>query len=322
MLDLHSIKNKLRKKNIFLDEKSLKLHSEQGMVNEVYIVDSNIGKLIIHIGKLSEKDVQIQKVKRIFSVSKFIKENSDFPISEVITFGKDNKGHAFLVQNFVEGKKLSNVKNKTKYIKQLAKYVADLHQIPIKGGGCLKYELGKIRGCYKNWFVSLKKSSYTSLKNIYEFRKSSDTMTKKDYQRLKLKLKKFFKNYKNYFINVKGKLLHGDLKFENIIVNKTGIAAIVDLEWSSAGDPAWDFSGRKDLNQTFFNEYFQNIKKIGQKINKKEFKLRTHLAWTIRLVCIADTFKRVKNFYWAMKEFEENLNKLLKKSRKNIKDNQ
>jgi len=49
MIDVDYIDSKLRKLGVILDRSSIKLHSEQGGVNEVYTVDSNRGRLIIHI---------------------------------------------------------------------------------------------------------------------------------------------------------------------------------------------------------------------------------------------------------------------------------
>ena len=87
MIDLESIKEKLNELNIFIDEGSLQLHPEQGAVNEVYSVSSNRGKLIIHIAKHSERNIQLQKARRIFGLSLFLAKHPEVPTAEVITYG-------------------------------------------------------------------------------------------------------------------------------------------------------------------------------------------------------------------------------------------
>ena len=106
MIDLKAIKKQLNKLDIFIEEDSLKLYSKQGLVNEVYKINSNKGPLIIHIGKASKNKIQLQKAKRIFALAEFLKKNPKIPSVEVITFGKDSKGRIFIVQKFVKGKNL------------------------------------------------------------------------------------------------------------------------------------------------------------------------------------------------------------------------
>ncbi|HDD70656.1 MAG TPA: aminoglycoside phosphotransferase family protein [Candidatus Woesearchaeota archaeon] len=312
MVDLESIKSRLSRLDVFLDESSLRLYSEQGLVNEVYTVESNIGRLIIHFRKQSDKHVQLEKVKRVFEVSRFIRKRTSVPVPEVITFGKDKAGCAFLVQKFVDGRKLSSVKDKPVYIRQLAKYIAELHHLHIAGGGYLVFRSGRLRGKFRDYFSFLKSGSLGCLKGIYSVRKELGKTVEPDFSVLRSRLDAFFRKFKELCVGVKSRLLHGDLKFENILVDDNGIVALVDLEWSAAGDPAWDFSGRKDLNDVFFEEYFKRMRSLGEPVDEKSFRLRVGIAWTIRLVFIADTFKRdEETFGWSFREFKENLDKLL-----------
>lgn len=307
MIDLKAIKKQLNRLGIFVDEGSLKLHFEQGLVNEVYTVNSNKGNLIIHIGKASKNKIQLQKAKRIFALSEFLKKNPKIPSVEVITFGKDSKGRVFVVQNFVEGKRLSEIKDKVKHLKQLAGIVAQIHQINIEKGGYLKFKSGQLKGMHKDWFIFLKKQSYKSLKELLRSKKIS----KAKYNLLKSKLEQFFQKYKDYFTNIKGKLLHSDLVLENILVNNKKITALIDLEWSCSGDPAWDFVGPEHLFDVVLPEYFKELRKLGLCIDEEAFRFKIKLYWVIKYLFVVETLKQDKDFEKRLSLFEKRLDELL-----------
>ncbi|MBI4141206.1 phosphotransferase, partial [Candidatus Woesearchaeota archaeon] len=124
--------------------------------------------------------------------------------------------------------------------------------------------------------------------------------------------------YKEYFTGQKGKLLHGDIGFDNIIVNNKNIAAVIDFEWSMSGDPAWDFAGYVDeygknraMYEKLLQEYFKCLKEQGVKIDEENFRFRIKLYWVIKLLFIANTFKKDKNFNWAIQRFVKEINIVL-----------
>lgn len=51
------------------------------------------------------------------------------------------------------------------------------------------------------------------------------------------------------------KLIHGDFHFGNILMNENKITAIIDWEWSFAGDPLFDFLVRSNINGECFDGF-------------------------------------------------------------------
>ena len=310
MIDIDTIELKLRKLGIVLDRNSIKLHSEQGWVNEVYIANSNRGRLIIHVGKHSDKGVQLQKPRRIFGLSKFLAEHPKIPSSNVLTYGRDSDGNPFNVQELIEGTKLSEIQEKVIHLKQLARILAYMHQIDVPRGGHIEFKTNQIQGKHKDWFTFLKRESYICLAKIYDARKKED-FSQERYLELRNRIRKFFSIYKKYFEDVKGKLLHGDIGLNNILIQGKQIVALLDLEWSCSGDPAWEFAGHQHIDEAFLKEYFSELKKLGASVDKDNFRFKIKLYWVIKSLFIANTFKRHNVFKQVMSEFEKELNEIL-----------
>ncbi len=319
-ININIIENELRKQSIIINKSSLRLNSKQGAVNEVYVVDSNVGKLLIVSGKCSSESEQKRKQLRIFAVSEFLDAHPEIPTADVILHSLDTNGNHFLVQRFVEGQQLSAAKNKLVYLKELAGILAYLHQISVQRTGLIEFKTNKLRGTHKDWFNFLKTKTFQCLNAVYAEKRNQkdEVLTAEKYKIFCKKLNAFFKKYKEYFIGTKGKLLHGDIGFDNVIVNNERISALIDFEWSMSGDPAWDFAGYVDekgrhstLYEKLLQEYFKCLKKQDVKIDEANFRFRIKLYWVIKLLFIANTFKKDKNFNWAIQRFEKEIDELV-----------
>jgi len=318
-IDFENIRKQLERINVIMNLESLKPHSQQGGVNEVYTADSNVGKLLIHVGKYSDPEEQVQKGERMFALSEFLKTKPQVPVAEVLLNGTDTKNNHFCIQKFVEGKRLDEVSNKLQYLKHLAEILAHLHQIDVEGAGHLQLIQGKLKGPHDDWLTFLKKEAFKCLDNIYAAKKDQKgSITEKKYLELRGKLERFFAKYQDFFSGVKGKLVHGDILFGNILVNNERINALVDLEWSLSGDPAWEFAGFIDEHgtlaqdyETCLQEYFLCLKNMGVDVDEANFRLRIKLYWVIKLLFIGNTFKKYSHFDWTIQRFDEEINKLL-----------
>lgn len=319
-IDINNIDKELKKLSVVINRASLHLNSKQGAVNEVYVVDSNIGKLFIVTGKCSSVSEQKKKQVRVFGVSEFLDAHPRIPVAEVILHSFDKKGNHFLVQRFVEGQQLSAVKNKLAYLKELAGILAYMHQINMQGTGLIEFKTNKLKGTHKDWFIFLKIKTFQCLNAVFAEKQSQkdDILSLEKYKLFCKKLNVFFSKHQEYFTGAKGKLLHGDISFDNILVNNQRIAALIDFEWSMSGDPAWDFAGYVDeksrnskMYENLLQEYFKCLKKQGVKIDEANFRFRIKLYWTIKLLFIAHTFKKDKNFNWTISRFEKEINELV-----------
>lgn len=319
-IDFNDIRTKLEKIGILMSLESVKLNSQQGGVNEVYVADSNKGKLIIHVGKFSDAVEQAQKGERAFGVSKFLKARPKIPVVEVILYGSDSTHNHFCVERFVEGERLDEMSNKFQQLRHLAEILANLHQIEVSGVGHLRFSEGQIKGVHTDWLIFLKGESFKCLDNIYAAKKDQkdSPLSEQKHQELRQKLILFFDKYQNIFAGISGKLIHGDILFSNILVKGERINALIDLEWSLAGDPAWEFAGFVDERgknypdyENLLKEYFACLKNMGVSIDEANFRLRIKLYWVIKLLFIGNTFRKFKHFDWALQRFDEEIVRLL-----------
>jgi len=304
MIDILSIQNKLKSCDVVIYPDSLQKHPNQGWVNDVYTVDSNVGKLVIHIGKYSDDSVQAEKTRRIYGVSKFLSEHPKIPSVDALTYGKDSNGNPFTVQKYMEGKRLEETTDKIAHLKQLAKILAYMHRIDVHRAGHIDFRTNKIQGKHKDWFTFLKRESYNCLDKVYLAKRDEGVFPDRKYDELKSKLRCFFSEYKKYFEGIKGKLLHGDIGLKNIIIHNERIVALLDLEWSCSGDPAWEFAGHEHVDDVFLKEYFRELKRLGASIDEDNFKFRIRLYWVIKSLFIVNTFKKHKEYNQMMQNFE------------------
>ena len=69
------------------------------------------------------------------------------------------------------------------------------------------------------------------------------------------------------------------------------IKAIIDLEYSCVGDPAWDFAGPAyDFQHALLKYYLKETKRLGLRTTKEDFMLRTRILATVKTLFIADSF--------------------------------
>jgi len=287
MVNIKDIQYKLKKKGIEIFPQTLKLYGQQGAINEVFVIDSNEGKLLIQVGKKHSKKEQFQKAKRVYYLSQFFAQHPQIPTVEFLVYGKDSEGKIFTVQKFIEGKTYRQARGHLSHLKHLAQIMIRLHQIDMKGAGYIDFKNNKPLTTHKEWYSFLSKSSFNCLKHIFKAKKVS----KKEYEECRLKLKLFFRKYKYCLVGIKGKLMHGDLTLGNVLMGDKHINAIIDLEFSCVGDPAWEFATHKYLQGVFLNTYFKELKDMGLSIDEDNFRFRIKIYDVIKQLVIANSLK-------------------------------
>ena len=301
MINLKDLKIKLLKKEICIYPLTLKIHSLQGRVNETWTLDSNKGKLLLHVGKNHLPKLQYQKAKRIFYLSKFLSKHSKIPLPKVLDFGKDSKGNVYTIEKFMNGKSYEDKKKRIHYPESLARIIAQLHQIKLKGAGYIVYKNEKIQTTHKDWHRFLISLSHSCLQEVYNAKKIS----KKEYLLEKSNIQIFFRKHKRYFEKVNGSLMHGDLTVGNILSVDKRINALIDWEFSCVGDPAWEFAAHEYLQGVLLDNYFSELRRLGLYIDERNFLDRISVYDVIKELVIANSLKETKYFKSSWQAFKK-----------------
>ncbi len=309
-IELISIKKKLVAEKIEIN-KIIEIESK-GLMSKVFRTDSNLGRLIIHLSSPTKEQKKQQVYKKIFYLSRVLKQKKFIPSAKVYLTGKI-KGKIFLVQEYLKGEPLGDrvikngkiincylLKGKENYLKLLEEMIARLHIIKLPGYGFLKIEHGKIGGSYHSWIEFLKQSSRDWLMNLSKY---------KTYQ---IRLNNFFEKYQSELNFLEpGSLIHGDMiNPGNVLIKNGEISGIIDFEWAAVGDPAWEFAFCEEP----LNYYFAACKKFKIKVNQKKFLVKRKLYKTLWLLWGANVHAKggiFKNILF--KEFKKELNLCLKK---------
>ncbi|HUU77974.1 MAG TPA: phosphotransferase [candidate division Zixibacteria bacterium] len=198
-----------------------------------------------------------------------LKEKIFVPVPKIVHIENNEEkiGYKFIIMEFIEGVILEklwnelNINEKSEIILELAKIVKSIHSI--------KYEMfGQIEDydCPRRFY------SFESML-ITDIRKYGRLVGVKDILPIKL-ITKAIEFVENNVSKIKFKtkptLVHNDLNLSNVIVRKNNrnqwsIVAILDFEWSFAGNPLSDLFNiqeeilvEKKLQKIFFTEYFGN----------------------------------------------------------------
>ena len=288
MVNIEELRRKLLKKQVDIYPQTLKVHGRQGNINQVFTIESNKGKLLLHISKHHAKVLQYEKAKRIFYLSRFLSKHPQIPVPEVLDFGKDSYGNVYTIQIFVEGEGYSQEKGRDSHLRHLAQIIAQLHQIEMPGAGYIIYKNNRLDTTHQEWCEFLLDSSYKSLKGIYD----SDLIQKEEYLEVKSKIKMFFEKYRKFIEGQKGKLLHSDLNLGNVLIGDQKINALIDMEFSCAGDPAFEFSAPDYLKGIFLDNYFEELKKLGLFIDEDNFRFRMKIYDPIKRLIATNYVKK------------------------------
>jgi aminoglycoside phosphotransferase (APT) family kinase protein len=276
----------LMAKGIRILPRSLELYNQQGRTSKIFKVDSNKGSLAIKISEHSERRWRYEKAEKEFYMSQLLAQHLTIPTLDFYAYGSDAEGNVFTVRKFAEGKNLREGEYHVAHLRHLAQIVARLHQIDIEGAGDVYFKSGKPCTTHKNWHSFLLHSSCTSLDQISR----ASRISREEYDEYMHKIRIFFKEYHPHMIR-EGKLLHGDLIEENIVIEDDQINAIIDFEYSCVGDPAWDFAGPADCFQhTLLKHYLKEIGRLGLETNKEDFMLRIRILAAVKALAIANSY--------------------------------
>jgi len=263
-----------------------------------------------------DSNYQSKQAKKKYLISEYLKKHPKVPTAEMFIYGEVD-GVVYTVQKFIPGEIPREKKFEIDHLKHLAKILAYLHSINVKGGGYLKYELDTIKGTHKDWYTFLRTFIFKCFNNIQGVLKNKSPLnpSNEDYKRMKNKLEVFFRKYKGYFESVNGRLLHGDLGKGNILMGDSKINALIDIDFPVAGDPAWEFALRDHFPKEFFTKYLTEMKILGVDIPEDEFRFRIALYEPLmRLVITNSLISESKDIEKTIKKlhlFEKLIDKVL-----------
>lgn len=236
------LKGALRTRGINIDKKHLTKVEHQGLAMKTFFARSNIGDLVVQIGKIHDAERQWKPWMRITSVGNVLGGRM-LPVPKIFLAGA-TKDEYFTVQEKIAGRILnSNEPLSLKLMRDMEKLIAKIHAIHLSGAGPI---VGKgTRGKYKNWTDFLAHDIPKWLKRIRKV--EGDAVLVKG-------IWAYYEKHKKDFAIKQPCLVHGDLlNFSNVIVAKGRIVGIVDWEFAMIGDPAWEFCGGKKYGlRTYF----------------------------------------------------------------------
>lgn len=207
--------------------------------------------------------------KRLEESQKFsAKEYQKVPVPEIKHVEKDEKkiGFKFIITEFVEGELLEDIwsnlqkEEKERIVLQLADIIQSIHSIKYEMFGDLEefdcprkfytYE-GMIRSSIRRYARILGPKNLLPIKLITQAVKFVED------------------NINKIHLDFKPTLIHNDLHFGNIIIDKEAgewiVKSIFDFEWAAAGNPIVDIMGAKEefpldneLRKLFLERYSRN----------------------------------------------------------------
>lgn len=239
-----------------------------------------------------EKEVYLLKLLKEKSEVKGIPENErlSVPVPDIIHLETDVKrlGYKFYIMSYIEGKNLEeiweqlNEAQKEKLTKRLAQIMKDIHSITFDMFGSIE-EFDCPRRFYS--FESMIRSSV---------RRSTRKLGTSDMVPIELltgSLKFVEDNLQNLEVDKTAKLIHSDFNPTNFILEQDEekewkIVAVIDFEWSFAGNVIFDlFSIKEELfpeenyQEIFFEEYFGEKKDLSEyELLERIFQIESELS--------------------------------------------
>ncbi|MHA1433415.1 MAG: phosphotransferase family protein [Candidatus Heimdallarchaeota archaeon] len=288
MIELSQEKIKQVLSDIFQTEKIENLLPlSNGCVNNLYCFQVKDQKFVIKILTRPpaeeaefyrfEKEVYLLKLFKEKAETKGITENErlSVPVPEIIHLETNTErlGYKFYIMNYVKGKNLDEVwkqlneEEKERLTKRLANILKDIHSITFDMFGSIE-EFDCPRRFYS--FESMIQSSV---------RRSTRKLGTTDMAPIELltsSLKFIEENLGKINVDKTPRLVHSDFNPTNIILTKNEknvwiISAIIDFEWSFAGNALADilnldddFIPEKKYRELFFETYFNEKKNLAE----------------------------------------------------------
>jgi len=281
-----------------------------GINNYIYYINKEDVKIVLRIG--FDEDA-IPLYDKITFVCKFLRKK-DLSIPKVLLIGKmrcnDGVIRPYIVQEYVEGKDLFEVKDINEYYPNIAEILAHLHQEKLTKFGHIMKKGDTCKGSHDEWneylFFEIEKALRHLLKEKY--------INEDGYEKYRSRFLKLLAKYKNVINNAKSRFLHGDIGPGNFIVDcdekdKT-IRGILDVEFASVGDPAWEFAGQRYVNEHLLKPYIEESKKLDDTFEEKDFRQKIRIHNPIKKIVI--TASRTKKREPKIQNYLDEIDEMLK----------
>lgn len=295
---LSMIADALSTKGIILNDTRPQPFGSQGFMSKVFSLDSNKGKLILHLSELHREQRRQKIWEKVDLLSTLLGDFPQIPTAQVLCSGVVGKKY-YIVQNMLRGQPAGARTLKhglfvdvrqhwSKDIeREVEQIVARINQIPLNGYGWIVRREKTAGGRYKTWQAFLAHEFALWTKGIARA-EGNAALTKK--------LKRYFAEVFSGLTLEHPSLVHGDLTNpSNILVLDGKVSGLVDWEWSLAGDPAWEFAFH---NPYSLNAYFKALGRGISDEEKREFKRRIsiygrlYLIWAMYIHTKSDVFYR------------------------------
>lgn len=293
--NFQTIVSGLTKKKIFVEEGSLNKHHSKGFMSDVSVINSNIGKLIIHTARVTKEQERQRIWEKIEVVGNLLGTYPHIPAATILLTGV-SKGRYFIVQKCIEGQNsgervLHNdvIEDEWRvWSKELErafeKHLAHIHEIPVQGYGWIIKKDDQAEGMHVTWLDFLEKET-----EIW----ATDIEKAEGNQILANSLRQHLDLHKKDLEITESHLVHADVTNPgNILVKDGKVMGIIDWEWALAGDPAWEFGFN---NPCSLGVYFDSLKKQLSSDEKKAFLKRSKIYGPMFLFWVLHIHADTKN---------------------------
>lgn len=198
---------------------------EKGMVNDVFVVDK---KYVIKVKTGQTRIPRFQKESAVYGLL------TEHHISSLKVFGYDGTKklipYSYFIMEYVPGKSLGDEWNKLKLnkkkamLEKIGNLMAKIHSICFNEFGD-RFEGNSFRG-----ESAYNKYLHENVNAIAQKLRDSGALSNVKIN----KMERFFKSSKLFNVKVFPSLVHGNFIFDNMLIQKEEIKAVVDWEWAKA----------------------------------------------------------------------------------------
>jgi aminoglycoside phosphotransferase (APT) family kinase protein len=289
------ISAELHERGVLLGGTQPKPLESQGFMSRVFTLDSNKGKLILHLSETHEEQKRQKIWEKISGLASLLDGFPDIPTAPVLCAGTEGNKH-YIVQRMLPGVPAGartldhglfrDVHHtwSPEIEADLEGIVARINQIPLDGYGWIVPKGSAVGGGFATWQAFLKYEFEQWIKGI-TFAEGDGELTKK--------LEHYFTQVLPDLTLERSFLVHGDITNpSNILVSENKVTGLVDWEWSLAGDPAWEFAFS---NPYSLGTYFATQETSGGM--QGEFRRRIDIYKRLYLVWAMHAHAKTKRFY-------------------------
>ena len=197
----------------------------KGMINDVFSIDNK------YVIKINTGSPEIKRFHKEYGLYRILADKK-IPVPEVYAYDDTNDiiGYDYILMEYISGTTLSDIWNtlgeeeKNSMLIKLGKLLGSIHNIEFNNFGD-EFLDGHFLGInnYQEYFNK-------NVKKILGLVKDGKTLSIEKIENIR----EYFNN-KLFDIEVNGSLLHFNFNYDNIIVNKGKIKAVIDWEWSKSG---------------------------------------------------------------------------------------